>query len=410
MVAAATAAGMECGWRNPQLFQSSSISVVRDCDSQTWNKMMRLAVFVTPHGFGHAARACALIQAIADQRAGVGFEIFTTVPDWFFRQSLSVAFGYHLVATDLGLVQKGPLQADLPATVARLDRFLPFDPGLVDALAIRLAHLNCRAVICDIAPLGIAVARHAGIPSILVENFTWDWIYRAYAGNHPGFCPHIDYLERLFAGADCHIQTDPVCRVAKPALRVGPISRKPRQNRAAVRAALGIADGVKLVSVSMGGVPGPDLVPAGARLPDGIVVVLATQNPADAQVAGVVRLGADSAFYHPDLVEAADAVVGKIGYSTLAEVCLAGIAYGFVARADCPEAPVLAAYARRHMACLPIDPCALANGRWLDHLAPLLALPRQADPPANAADQAATAILDDLAAWLKRAPLRPSNP
>lgn len=357
---------------------------------------MKLAYFVTPHGFGHAARTCALVQAIADLCPEASFEIFTAVPEWFFQSSLTCQWGYHYLQTDIGVVQKGPLEADLPATVARLDRFLPFDPALVEALAIRLDHLRCRAVICDIAPLGLVVARQAGIPSILVENFTWDWIYRAYADRHPGLGPHIDYLQTVFARADRHIQSDPICSFRNQSLHVGPMGRRPRRSRAAVRAALGIAEDAKLITVSMGGVPGPDLIPAATRLPAGVTIALAAgQDPAP--VAGVIRLAPDAGFYHPDLVGAADATVGKIGYSTLAEVLLAGIPYGFVARSDCPEAPVLADYACRYIGCLKIDPAELTEGRWLERIAPLLALPRQTHPPVNAAGQAAGAILAFLA-------------
>ena len=49
----------------------------------------RIAVFISPHGYGHASRAAAVMAALADLDAAVEFEIFTTVPPWFFRDSLS---------------------------------------------------------------------------------------------------------------------------------------------------------------------------------------------------------------------------------------------------------------------------------------------------------------------------------
>jgi len=32
--------------------------------------------------------------------------------------------------------------------------------------------------ICEIAPMGILVAKETRVPAILVDNFTWDWIYQ----------------------------------------------------------------------------------------------------------------------------------------------------------------------------------------------------------------------------------------
>ena len=70
---------------------------------------------VSSHGFGHAARSCAVIEALWRLQAGrlepqVNVTIFGRTPPWFFEQSLGVPGengDYELVdvETDLGLVQ-----------------------------------------------------------------------------------------------------------------------------------------------------------------------------------------------------------------------------------------------------------------------------------------------------------------
>src|SRR6202035_923270 len=50
----------------------------------------------------------------------------------------------------------------------------------VGAEAAYLRELGAALVISDIPPLAIAAADQAGIPSIAVANFTWDWIYAYY--------------------------------------------------------------------------------------------------------------------------------------------------------------------------------------------------------------------------------------
>ena len=77
------------------------------------SNVKRIAYFVSPHGFGHAARAAAVMQAISEIDASVEFEIFTTVPSWFFQDSMSASFNCHAVLTDIGLVQKTAFQADV---------------------------------------------------------------------------------------------------------------------------------------------------------------------------------------------------------------------------------------------------------------------------------------------------------
>ncbi len=52
----------------------------------------RIAYFISPHGFGHAARAAAVMEATYEMDPAIRFEIFTQVPRWFFHDSLSGNF------------------------------------------------------------------------------------------------------------------------------------------------------------------------------------------------------------------------------------------------------------------------------------------------------------------------------
>ncbi len=49
-----------------------------------------------------------------------------------------------------------------------------------DAEAEVLRQLQATLVVADIPPLACAAADRAGVPSVVLGNFTWDWIYAAY--------------------------------------------------------------------------------------------------------------------------------------------------------------------------------------------------------------------------------------
>ena len=66
--------------------------------------MCSIAYFISPHGYGHAARACAVMAAMHELNPSIRFEIFTTIPQWFFDQSIPGTFTYHNLLTDIGLV------------------------------------------------------------------------------------------------------------------------------------------------------------------------------------------------------------------------------------------------------------------------------------------------------------------
>jgi UDP-N-acetylglucosamine:LPS N-acetylglucosamine transferase len=124
--------------------------------------------------------------------------------------------------------------------------------------------------------------------------------------------------------------------------------------------------------------------------------VLAGGAPKARRVGNVLLLPHRSGFYHPDLVAAADAVVGKIGYSTVAESCRAGIPYGFVPRAGFRESAVLARWLAQRGRGLPIDPAAFASGGWVRRVPALLALGRMRERFTDGAREAAALILERL--------------
>lgn len=352
--------------------------------------MPTLACFITPHGFGHAARACAVMAAAQRRIPGLRWEIFTHTPDWFFAESLSGPYALHPTETDVGLVQVDALRADLPATVERLAGLLPFAPERIAGLAGQVIALGCQAVLCDIAPLGIAVAQTAGIPSVLVENFTWVDIYGEYLEECPALRPYTEQMAGWFAAADFHIQTTPVCNPsANASLTVAPVSREPRTARAAVRRLLSIPESSPLLLITMGGVDfRHSYLERLAAFPD-VGFVLPGNHSAGETPPNVHLLPPRSGIFHPDIVTASDGVVGKIGYSTLAEVYAAGVPYGYVPRPRFRESDVLAAFVEGEMAGFAIDAEELSDGRWIERIPDLLALSRRRERRQNGAEEVA---------------------
>lgn len=354
-------------------------------------------MFISPHGFGHAARATAVMIAIRARLPAIGFEVFTTVPAWFFTEALDGCTRYHPLSCDVGLVQHDALREDPAATAGVLARRLPFDRAAVMLLAGLLDRLGVGLVVADIAPLGLAVAAAAGIPSLLVENFTWDFIYRGYAGRSPALGRCADLLEPVFAQATLHVRTRPICGAATGDLTVGPISRRPRQSRAAVRAALAIPDGVPTLLVTMGGIPSTF---AGLeqlrRRRDTVFIVPGAGGQAETSD-NLRLLPHHSRFYHPDLVAASDGVIGKLGYSTVAETWAAGVPFAWVPRPIFPESASLAAFVTAEMDAVTLTPEDLAAGRFaasIDRLLEFGRLPAsKRRPPRQSTGTAAVAAL-----------------
>jgi len=379
--------------------------------NSTLNDRYRIAFFVSSHGFGHAARACAVMDALLDLDSTIGFEIFTTIPKWFFEASLLKPFTYHHILTDIGLVQQTPFREDLPCTLVqqtpfredlpctlkRLEGFYPLNKKQIETTARMLSETGCGLIVCDISPMGIAVGRVLGITSVLIENFTWDWIYEAYTATHPGFEFYVQYLKELFEDADHHIQTEPVCRYKKADLLLPPISRKPRLPKENLLKDLKITDGSPVVMITMGGVPQQYDIHNELREHKHFTFLISGASHSFQRIDNVLVLPFRSDYYHPDLIHASDVVIGKAGYSTVAEVYDAGIPFVFVKRPTFRESETVATFVRKHMPAMDISESQFEDGVWLPHLQNLLKSKRVHRTAKPGARQAAEFIYSLLA-------------
>jgi len=331
---------------------------------------------------------------MAEIESSILFDIFTTVPAWFFNHAGTFDFRYHSLITDIGLVQLNPFQEDLPATVQHLKNFLPFDQAQIVPVAEKIRHLESELVICDIAPMGILIAAEADVPSVLIENFTWDWIYQGY--EEAGMNAFIQYLQSIFAKATYHIQTQPVCKPAPADFTAAPASRKIKTPPGEIRRRLGITKRSKVIMITAGGVPKSY----------GFIEKLKNQTATQFIIPGVsesvdiqdnlILLPENSAFFHPDLINASDAVIGKVGYSTIAEVYHTGIPFGYSARTSYRESGPLVKFIEKKMHGFPIGPSEFNNGDWINRIADLLALPRVQRKTSNGANQIAGFIANLL--------------
>ncbi len=348
-----------------------------------------IGYFISPHGFGHAARASAVMAAMHDINPSIRFEIFTTIPEWFFLQSLSGPFTYHSLLTDIGMVQETPLREDLPETLRRLNKFLPYDRSQIESLSRDITRIKCQLIICDISPMGIAVAHTARIPSVLIENFTWDWVYENYVSADFPVNQHIDYLMTKFNSVDYRIQAEPVCQYRNADITTVPISRKVRVSQQKMRQRLGIPDGVKVMLITMGGVPEEYKYLTQLKHQNNIYFIIPGGSQSMQVIDNLVLLPHHSDFFHPDIINACDAVVGKLGYSTLAEIYHAGVPYGYIPRSSFKESDILEAFVKNKMNGCAISESQFHEGSWMSFLPEILSLPRIKRNDPNGAVEAA---------------------
>lgn len=346
-----------------------------------------LACFISAHGYGHATRTIGLLQAIQQKIPDLKTTIFTSVPEALFSNS-GITFTYHHTITDVGLIQHDAFTEDLDLTLEKLGQLIPFKKSLIQLCADRCR--SCQLILCDISCLGIEVARQMGIPSVLVENFTWDWIYSRLPGAPEGLLAYVDLFAAYYEKADYRIQTEPVCNRRDCDLSCLPIARKWIMSREKTRELIDSGNRITVL-ISMGGM-GLDL-PFIDRLAhyDEYLFVIAG-HPRNYRYGENVRfLSSTDTLHHPDLIRASDLLICKSGYSTVAECLQSDTPICCITRERFAESTIIENFIVETMHGTILDEQSFFSADWLSALPDLLDRKR-APIPINGGEQAAAFI------------------
>lgn len=378
-----------------------------------------LAAYLSGHGFGHFTRSSAVLERIADRFA---IHIRTTAQGLVLARRARWPASVTKVDVGPGVTQRGPLAVDPFATLGAIEYHLLRLPGLVEEEARWLARIGARAVYADVPPLAFAAAARAGLPSMGMGNFSWSYIYDGYAHHHEGFARAAEALRREEARATAFLALEGGGGLEHfPGLRpIPPVLRRPQPlfdgaaGRARLRRRLGIGEDERrpVVLLSFGGF-GSQLELRDAAAHNTELRLLIVSGPPDLALPharsvepgepgepgerGAASPSADeepSAITHPDLVFAADCLIGKPGYGTVAECLHRPTAYAHVPRGEFREQEPLLAFLRRYLRQAPLSYEDFLAGRWRRAVeaACFRRAPRQA-PKGDGVTEAAAALI-----------------
>jgi L-arabinokinase len=343
---------------------------------------LQIVFYVSGHGFGHASRDIELIRAICARDAEARIVVRTAAPERLFAPVAGAQVDLQPVEADTGLVQIDSLQLDEDESARQARRFYAdFDRHVLDEAEL-VHRVKADVVVGDIPPLAFAAAARAGVPSVAVGNFTWDWIYGVYPAFDrlaPGVIPQI---RRAYASATLALRLplhggfEPMAAVTRD---IPLIARRSTRNAAATRCALGLPGDRPAVLPSFGAY-GADLPLAQLRRSDRFALIEPVRDPPPGWV-------------YPDLVAAADVIVSKPGYGIVSECVANDTALLYTSRGRFIEYDVFVAEMPRILRCRYISQHDLLAGQWADAVEALLAQPAPAERPRiDGADVAAKAI------------------
>ena len=326
---------------------------------------MNIACFISSHGYGHATRSLAVIQKLSELLK-INVSVFGGFPNWFIEENLNgINFKNYEIKTDVGLVQKNPFTHDLDETINQLSNFLRFKDDDIKQIEYLLKKNKPDFILCDISPLGIVLGKKLNIPVCLLENFTWDWIYREYESQGNELSKQILILKNIFESADMHIQTEPICKPKNGSFKVSPIFRPNQKQVIEVKAEIGIKNFKNIILVTTGGISQNYTFLNEIKNDKRNFYILAGDFKNENAQENFILLPHNNRFYFPDLVNIADVVVGKVGYGTVAE------AWGFnkpligIYRKDFKESAPMRKFVNQNLSGFEIKYQSFEDGSWI---------------------------------------------
>lgn len=337
-----------------------------------------------------------VIRALAELRPNAAITVRTSAPQRLFANvsaSSPTPLTFFSVQCDTGMVQADSLGLDVVESIRQANAFHAQLREKAEIEAECLRQSRADVVVGDIPPLAFAAAGLAGLPSVAIGNFTWDWIYEGYP-EQP-----CDRLIQTIRGA---------YRKASAALRLPMsggfaeldaitrdipfIARRSRREPPEIRRALGIPGGKPVVLMSFGAYGLTGLDTAGLRRLRDYAIV--TTDPAPGLLSVSDQQLHDAGCRYEDLVHAADVVVTKPGYGIISEAIANDTAMLYTSRGRFPEYDVLVREMPAYLRAQFIDQDDLLAGRWAEPLERLLSSERPgATPDLNGARTAAEEIL-----------------
>ena len=159
---------------------------------------------ISSHGFGHAARAAHVLALLQKEHPDVRLILNTSIPRKFFERILNAPFEIRNSPMDFGVVQRDGINLELNETLKRLQDLKNNQKKIIEHELDFIQSRNLSFLFGDIPFLLPEIAGRAGIPSVLMGNFGWDFIYSFYGG---------DFIQFAEWVSDCYSRTNLLLRL-----------------------------------------------------------------------------------------------------------------------------------------------------------------------------------------------------
>jgi len=349
---------------------------------------------ISAHGFGHAAQTIPILNELGACVDDVSVILRTCVPPSIFHEYLNVKWTVQAVPQDIGCIQRGPLDIDVPGTWDAYQEFHGDWSQRVNQEAEAIHEAQADLVISNISYLAITGASQAHRPVVAIASLCWDQVLQPFI--QPSNTDHQAIYEQIrleYAKANQLVRLYPAIDMpAFPCVTdTGPSFPLVQSTSHDLRKLLGIEPEDMLVLIAFGGVPLTGLPLEQMEACEGVHFLV-----------GGIPLDSSSTRIHQieechmpfgEIMRQVDVVMTKPGYATITMAAHYGIPLVYVRRHNFIDEQSLVDYAHQHGRALELTREGFESGDWNKTLSAVLALPSSTEPPPKPDQRAVVEVL-----------------
>lgn len=289
---------------------------------------MNIAFFISDHGYGHIMRNLPVMKELTKRGHNIVVvcgKRHIEIAREYLEEAVYIEFH-----TDAGLVVKpGTLIVDKEATASAVNGYVSEFPERISLAKSIIKEYSIGAVVADIVPWALLVAKQLSIPSFLMASFTWIEQYESFVNDED-----LNVLREAFQTTEQVLYYDlvnkPTSDLLGSGIDVGFVARefqvdeviriKSEHKRPIVFISLGGSNSGLNFEIDVSSLPYDFISTCALKLKGTNVTYLDASVPNS-----------------QDYVKAADFCIAKAGWSTVSEMMLAGVKFGVLTRPDVPE-------------------------------------------------------------------------
>lgn len=296
---------------------------------------MKIAFYVTSHGFGHASRVTALVTEFI--RFGVDCYIITDRPKFLFPKENSLCHIFQR-QTDTGMIQDSWKVPSVEKTFAKLEEFWSNKEQVLETEKLFLQENKIDFIVVDIPFIPILAAKSLNITVYAITNFDWYFNYVEIVDKEtePKIKAIISEIYSIYQKCDksyiLPFSNAKSVQALPNQIKCGNLAKHTPPNRKAICKEFHIDESKKLALITFGGIMSD--ISYFKNLTSNKGYVFLTNSPIG-ESDNVIILPRD--YEYSLLISSCDLVITKVGYSTLAETCASGTYLCYATRDNFPE-------------------------------------------------------------------------